>query len=42
MLALGGITSDAAPDLDDNDFGMLRITEGWNKKCNLELVVMTD
>ena len=39
---LGGITSPSAPDLDDNDFGMFRITDGWRKMCGLTLSVLTD
>lgn len=40
-LLLGGMTSEAAPDLDDNDLGMIRITDGWQRMCGLTLIVFT-
>jgi hypothetical protein len=40
--SLGGLTSTSAPDLDDNDSGMLRITDAWRKQCGLNLFVITD
>src|SRR5215472_2823155 len=40
--SLGGLTSASAPDLDDNDSGMLRITDAWRKQCGLNLFVITD
>lgn len=39
--ALGGITSESAPDLNDNDSGMLQITHEWTTKCGLALSVVT-
>ena len=39
---LGGLTSPSAPDLDDNDSGMLRITDAWRKQCGLNVFAITD
>jgi hypothetical protein len=39
---LGGLASYRdGRDLNDNDDGMLRVTEGWEKGCGLDLFVMT-
>jgi hypothetical protein len=41
VLIAGGIFSDAAPDLNDNDSGIFQLVDGWQRKCDLNLVLMT-
>jgi hypothetical protein len=40
-LVLGGLMSALAPDLNDNDSGLLNIADGWQRKCGLTLSVLT-
>jgi hypothetical protein len=40
--SLGGLLSSDAPDLNDNDAGLISITKGWIKKCGLALFVTTE
>ena len=39
LVNLGGLFSPEAPDLEDNDSGLPSMTDGWQKKCGLDLVV---
>jgi hypothetical protein len=41
LFFLGGITSTASPDLNDNNSGLLGIAERWNKECHLNLSIGT-